>query len=75
MEQNVSILEIRFENCRQPPQVVLKFREIVSEILVKWIAPTAFQQNRCNFPKTGLFFTFEKRELIIPFGLDEAYTI
>ena len=49
---------------------------------------TAFQQNRCNFPhsldmlKTGLFFTFfvkmnclEKRELIITFGLDEAYAI
>ena len=48
----------------------------------------AFQQNRCNFPhsldmlKTGLFFTFfvkmnykEKRKLIIPFGLDEAYAI
>ena len=36
---NRTFLEIRFENCGQPPEVVLKFREIVSEILVKWIAP------------------------------------
>ena len=36
---NRTFLEIRFENCGQPPEVVLKFREIGPEILVKWIAP------------------------------------